>query len=1112
MYLAEVADRAPDLALGQQVALKVVHPHLLQDEDFFQRYQREVEVGFRVQHQNVVQTLAADTVEADGAPLHFLVMEFVEGQTLGGLLQELGKVPEDLCRHIGREIVQALVAIHGGGIIHRDLKPENVLITPDHVVKVMDLGLARLQDAAVKLSQTGQFVGSVLYAAPEQFMGSSRDLDGRADLYSLGLTLYELSTGTHPFRDDDISVVLKKQLQDEAPRPGDLNPQLSACFEEMVLQLIQKDRETRFASADELLEAIEGGERSDWWARKSADIRESTQRPLRRIRIPRETALYGRDKELTKLRSLFERAKAGEGQALLLEGEAGVGKTRLVDEFATLLQQEGEELHYLFGSFPPGGAATAFGAFASAFREYLGTDGLTAKLESHYLKELPLLVPAFAALLRGESAPPGAQALTKQTLQTVLIHLVGCLAAERPVVLVVDDLHFAPEEGRGIFAALSVAVAAHPVILVGSTRRGMSKAWCAELERHGHVTRMGVSRLGDEDLRQLLEDALGSPRLAEDLAAKIALKSDGNPFFVFEILRGLREGQFLQQKPDGTWVSTTVVKEVEIPSTVGDLVGARVSDLEEEDRDILNVAACCGFEFDPVLVGEALGLRRIPMLKRLAHLEEKYRLVRSAGERYVFDHHQIQEHLYGQLAPPLAKEYHAALGETLEEILEVDDLEPDEIEGDKVAELAEHLFKGGKGKRGLRYLDAALSHYEQGFTNAGAVHLMDRALDAKRLLKGRPRIDLLQRKGRRLDFMGLRELERTALDEALALADESEDAGARAQVRRDLGWHLARTSDYAGARQRLTEAQEFAREAGDVFLESQAYANLGIVCQHEGRYDEARECWETQIELAKKAGFRLGEARAVGNLAVLWAIQGRIDKAHEYTNRRLELAKELDDRRGEAVAHTNLGNVFLNYGHHHEAADHSQQAIAVARKIGDRWTEAAACATFGLVLLDQGKHADAQEQLERSLALARECGYQSAVGEGLIALGRLEAERGRADSAARYFDQALELSRKVKVPQTLVVAAAHRALLPGGDADAATKALEENEAKVGRKERMEARFALWKGTRDQSHLEEAHRLLLELKEHVPEDRRDSMLTRVPLNQEIVAAWQEGPGA
>src|SRR3990172_4169430 len=105
-------------------------------------------------------------------------MEYVEGQTLRALLDELGTVPEELCRHVGREVAKGLVAIHAAGVVHRDLKPENVLITKDHVVKVMDLGVARLADEAMRLSQSGAFVGSIQYAAPEQVQ-DAESVDGR---------------------------------------------------------------------------------------------------------------------------------------------------------------------------------------------------------------------------------------------------------------------------------------------------------------------------------------------------------------------------------------------------------------------------------------------------------------------------------------------------------------------------------------------------------------------------------------------------------------------------------------------------------------------------------------------------------------------------------------------------------------------------------------------------------------------------------------------------------------------------------------------------------------------------------------------------------------------
>ena len=224
VYLGEVVRQAAGLDVGARVAVKVVHPHLLEKAGFFKRFLREAEIGRAVHHDNVVRCHDCDALRVEGEQTHFLVMEYVEGQTLRALLDELETVPEELCRHVGHEIAAGLEAIHAAGVVHRDLKPENVLITDDHVVKIMDLGVAQLQDAAIRLSQTGHFVGSIHYAAPEQFGAQSDRIDARADLHALGAILYELSSGRHPFHDDDPRAVLRRVL-DETPRPlADLNP------------------------------------------------------------------------------------------------------------------------------------------------------------------------------------------------------------------------------------------------------------------------------------------------------------------------------------------------------------------------------------------------------------------------------------------------------------------------------------------------------------------------------------------------------------------------------------------------------------------------------------------------------------------------------------------------------------------------------------------------------------------------------------------------------------------------------------------------------------------------------------------------------------------------
>jgi hypothetical protein len=633
VYLAEDTD-------GSKLAVKVVHPHLMGTPGFAKRFMREAEVGKRIRHENVVATFDADGLEIDEKTVFFLAMEHVEGQTLHELVEELGPVPEELCRHIGREAAKALVAIHGAGVVHRDLKPENILITKDHTVKVMDLGVAHLVDEATRLSQAGHFVGSVLYAAPEQFTG--QPIDARSDLYALGLVLYVLATGQHPFQGEDPAAIMSRHIHDE-PRPvAELNPQLSPFLEELVRVLVAKDPDDRFASAADVLDLLERGEATRWWRDRAAAIREETKRPLRRIRIPRETALYGRDDPLAKLRELFEQVRVGRGQVVLIEGEAGIGKTRLVDEFVAGLVRDDEDLNFLFGSYPPGGAATMAGAFATAYREHFGNEGLEGTLRD-YLAATPILIPAFAALLRGEPSPKGEESLSKDSLQTVFVHATHALAEERPTIILIDDLHFAPEEGRALMAALTLVVPGHPILLVGTTRPGLPEEWVAGVERLDHVTRLDLSRLGPKDLGALLVEAFGSEHLAMELGFQIATKSDGNPFFAFEILRGLREEHLISQRADGSWVKTQAIEQIQIPSSVQDLIQARISDLDEEDRDLLDVAACAGFEFDPGLVADALGINRIPALKRLGRIERKQRLIRSAGLRFVFDHHQVQE-------------------------------------------------------------------------------------------------------------------------------------------------------------------------------------------------------------------------------------------------------------------------------------------------------------------------------------------------------------------------------------------------------------------------------------------------------------------------------------
>jgi tetratricopeptide (TPR) repeat protein len=1142
VYAATLTRDAAGLAAGATVALKVVHPHLLETEGFFKRFLREAQIGQSVSHENVVRTLDCDAVGGH----HFLVMEYVEGQTLRELLRELGQVPEELCRHVGREVAKALAAVHAAGVVHRDVKPENVLITPDHTVKVMDLGVARLTAEAVRLSQTGAFVGSIHYSAPECFGDGSRHVDGRADLHALGLVLYELACGTNPYVADGIPQIIGKVLHEDPRRLGDICPQLSPLFEEVVHTLLAKDPEDRFASCDEVHAVLEQGEESAWWRARATAIRVKTQRPLRRIRIPRETGVYGRDKELAQIRGLFARATASAGQVLLIEGEAGIGKSRLVDELIIGLQREGQDLNFLFGSYPPGGAATAAGGFSTAYREQFGDEG-----SAGYLGRTPVLVPAFDALLRGEPMPDTAQALTVDTLQTCFVNATRALAAERVSIVLIDDLHFAPKEGLALFAALAMAVPGHRVLLIGTTRPGTSEQWLSDVTRLDHAGLLELPRLGPKDLMALLSDALGSERLAHELAGQIATKSDGNPFFVFEILRGLRDGEFITRQEDGSWVTTKVIEELRIPSSVMDLVNARVAGLGEEQRDLLDVASCWGFEFDATLIGDAMGLGRIPTLKQCARIEKVHRLIRCAGERFVFDHHQVQEALYGALPPQLRREYHATLATALETRAGAVGRVPEDLDGALCVEMCEHFLEGGLGESATRYLDAALQHLAEGHLLDQAVRLAERALAVPDLVRGEERLDLLLRHVWRLDVLGHRDAERRALDEALALAEADGRPALRARVETEIGWLLIGLSRYDEAHDALTRAVALSQEAGDKVQEAHATGNLGTVLLHEGRYSEARLHYERRLALATEVGSRLDEAAAMGNLGAVDWFEGRYDDAREHFDRYLTLSRETGNVLGEISAGGNLASVLLVQGHYDTAREHYEAIGALAREIGDRQGEAGTLNNLGPLYIVMGRPGLARERVLASRDICREMGLRRVEGHALEYLADAARALGDLDESERLYREALALRRDIGSPHDVAtvlvdlgaaLAAAGRtkeavaalregvqiaeeaglrsqraigccrlAALSECDVAEARAAVEEHDGELVLLERMECRFLLWKVDSNPADLAAARSILHHIRDHAPEDCRDTMIENVSLHRDIVAAWKAHGG-
>jgi serine/threonine protein kinase len=255
--------KAKHLTFGEIRALKVVASKLLDDELFMKRFKTEAIVTRKLKHPNAVRVDDFDETE-DGRP--FIVMEYVEGKNLRHVVHTEKKLALERALHIGRQVAEALSAAHAIGITHRDIKPDNILLVvqPDgsEQAKVLDFGIAKLREGSIDQTsytptQTGMVMGTPQYISPEQALGRTGDeVDGRADIYSLGVVLYEMLCGELPFRSDTPIGLLMHHIHTIPTPPQTLQPDLPPAISELLLKCLEKDRTRRYQSADELLEAL----------------------------------------------------------------------------------------------------------------------------------------------------------------------------------------------------------------------------------------------------------------------------------------------------------------------------------------------------------------------------------------------------------------------------------------------------------------------------------------------------------------------------------------------------------------------------------------------------------------------------------------------------------------------------------------------------------------------------------------------------------------------------------------------------------------------------------------------------------------------------------------
>ena len=244
--------RAFDRELQEPVAIKTLRPEAMGAGAALERFKQEIRLARRIAHRNVVRTY--DLGEQNG--MYYLTMEYVEGTSLKQLIVSRGKLPVEVTLTVGKQLCRALEVAHAEGVIHRDIKPQNIVVEPNGFLKVMDFGIARLANPpqGKGLTEAGTSIGTPDYMSPEQLSGL--ELDPRSDLYAAGVVLFECLTGRLPFEAETTWALIAKHLEEDAPDPRVLNPEVPAALGVVILKAMAKDPNKRFESASQMHDAL----------------------------------------------------------------------------------------------------------------------------------------------------------------------------------------------------------------------------------------------------------------------------------------------------------------------------------------------------------------------------------------------------------------------------------------------------------------------------------------------------------------------------------------------------------------------------------------------------------------------------------------------------------------------------------------------------------------------------------------------------------------------------------------------------------------------------------------------------------------------------------------
>jgi tetratricopeptide (TPR) repeat protein/predicted Ser/Thr protein kinase len=1000
--------RAHDTTLERPLAIKVLHADA-DGPDPRQRLLREARSASALNHPAICTVYEV----GEDAGRAFIAMEYVDGQPLSARLDQGPLAVREAVQH-GIDVADALGHAHSRGIVHRDLKAANAILTSNGRLKLVDFGLARRLDpqgvdgsTRDTIAAQGALVGTPYAMAPEQVRGEPAD--ARSDIWALGVLLFEMLTATRPFRQPALIQLLMSILRDaheplaRADLPASLRKTIDTC--------LAKAPESRYQRAEDVRSALERVVADLSGSARSVAVPAGTPLPppLLLTRAADDFAFVGRERERQQLGDVWKRAKDGRRQLMLIAGEPGIGKTRLSLEFARSCA--GENGTVLVGRCDED-ALVPYQPFVEALGWYArvcpeadlhaalaaaGGGGELGPFATDFLVRVPDLPPPL---------PMNAQGQRYRLFETVNA-LLAAASKTFPILLILDDLHWADKPTLSMLRHVVRGSDPAELCILGTYRESELIAGhplaelLADFRREQDVTRLSLTGLERVQVGKLVE-AIASPEVSSRLTGQMTDSTGGNPFFVAEMLRHLRETGALAELRDGSVVSTG------LPEGVREVISRRVSRLSEGCRRAMNLASVLGREFD-VDVLEALSelsedevLDAIDEARRAQIIDE----VPSRPGRHSFHHALIKDTLYEGLAVSRRLRLHRRAGEAIERVTAHHAAPP-------LTDLAYHFSQAattGVADRAADYATRAGDHMAGALAHEEAARFYDLALSALDSLPAGPdierqRVALHRRRGWAFSNLGQWAQQRAALAKALAhlSADALEE---RCEMLAELSQACFWLFDIPALEQSATEALHLAERTGRQDLSANSLGWLARCRQAGGALIEV-------IEADRATIARFGAAAKVshnfGGAALYWA--GRGSEAVAIASE----AVTIDTSRDATFTMNVLSHYALTLaavGRYVEAMEVFGRAREFGRKYGvlpmlARVTSMSAGFRFSLGDLD-GAEAIAHEARE----LAQRANFAPSIVSPGIDLLLIAARRGEPGRVEKLFEETLAASKR----------------------------------------------------------------------------------------------------